>query len=58
MPAYAFFQGKYMPLSEAKIGVMTHAFLRASEGTGTRNRNKYFSSAQKLTISECMREAR
>ena len=25
MPAYAFFQGKYMPLSEAKIGVMTHA---------------------------------
>ncbi len=25
MPSYAFFQGKFMPLSEAKIGVMTHA---------------------------------
>jgi len=23
---YAFFQGKIVPLSEAKIGVMTHAF--------------------------------
>jgi len=26
MPAYAFFNGKFVPLSEAKIGVMTHAF--------------------------------
>ena len=25
MPSYAFFQGKFMPLSEAKIGIMTHA---------------------------------
>lgn len=25
MPSYAFFQGKILPLSEAKIGVMTHA---------------------------------
>ena len=25
MPSYAFFQGKFVPLSEAKIGVMTHA---------------------------------
>lgn len=25
MPAYAFFQGQFMPLSEAKIGIMTHA---------------------------------
>ena len=25
MPPYAFFQGKFMPLPEAKIGVMTHA---------------------------------
>jgi len=26
MPPYAFFQGKIVPLSEARIGVMTHAF--------------------------------
>jgi len=26
MPAYAFFNGKFVPLSEAKIGIMTHAF--------------------------------
>ena len=26
MPPYAFFQGKIVPLAEAKIGVMTHAF--------------------------------
>ncbi len=26
MPPYAFFHGKIVPLSEAKIGVMTHAF--------------------------------
>jgi len=26
MPPYAFFEGKFVPLSEAKIGVMTHAF--------------------------------
>jgi branched-chain amino acid aminotransferase len=26
MPPYAFFEGKFIPLSEAKIGVMTHAF--------------------------------
>ena len=26
MPPYAFFDGKFMPLSEAKIGVVTHAF--------------------------------
>ena len=25
MPEYAFFQGKFMPLPEAKIGIMTHA---------------------------------
>ena len=25
MPPYAFFQGKFMPLADAKIGVMTHA---------------------------------
>ena len=25
MPSFAFFQGKFVPLSEAKIGVMTHA---------------------------------
>lgn len=25
MPEYAFFQGQFMPLSEAKIGIMTHA---------------------------------
>ena len=25
MPSYAFFQGKFVPLPEAKIGVMTHA---------------------------------
>jgi branched-chain amino acid aminotransferase len=25
MPSYAFFKGEYVPLSEAKIGVMTHA---------------------------------
>ncbi len=25
MPSYAFFQGKFVPFSEAKIGVMTHA---------------------------------
>ena len=31
MPPYAFFQGKIVPLSEAKIGVMTHAF---NYGTG------------------------
>ncbi|MCX7911889.1 MAG: branched-chain amino acid transaminase [Dehalococcoidales bacterium] len=24
MPSYAFFQGKFMPLEEAKIGIMTH----------------------------------
>lgn len=26
MPSYAYFQGKFVPLSEAKIGIMTHAF--------------------------------
>ncbi|MBE0415407.1 MAG: branched-chain amino acid transaminase [Dehalococcoidia bacterium] len=26
MPPYAFFNGKFVPLSEAKIGIMTHAF--------------------------------
>ncbi len=26
MPPYAFFDGKFVPLSEAKIGIMTHAF--------------------------------
>ena len=26
MPSYAFFDGKFMPLSEAKIGIVTHAF--------------------------------
>ena len=26
MPPYAFFQDRFMPLSEAKIGIMTHAF--------------------------------
>jgi len=26
MTAYAFFNGKFVPLSEAKIGIMTHAF--------------------------------
>ncbi len=26
MTSYAFFNGKFMPLSEAKIGIMTHAF--------------------------------
>jgi len=26
MPPYAFFEGKFVPLSEAKIGIMTHAF--------------------------------
>jgi len=26
MPAYAFFDGKFVPLSKAKVGVMTHAF--------------------------------
>ena len=26
MPPYAFFNGKFIPLSEAKIGIMTHAF--------------------------------
>ena len=31
MPPYAFFHGKIMPLSEAKLGVMTHAF---NYGTG------------------------
>jgi branched-chain amino acid aminotransferase len=31
MTAYAFFGGKYVPLAEAKIGVMTHAF---NYGTG------------------------
>jgi branched-chain amino acid aminotransferase len=25
MPEYAFFQGQFMPLSEAKVGIMTHA---------------------------------
>ncbi len=29
--AYAFFQGQFVPLSEAKLGIMTHAFLY---GTG------------------------
>ena len=27
MPSFAFFQKQFVPLSEAKIGVMTHAFL-------------------------------
>ena len=26
MPPYAFFEGKFVPLSEAKLGIMTHAF--------------------------------
>ena len=26
MPSYAFFQKKFIPLEEAKIGIMTHAF--------------------------------
>ena len=26
MPAYAFFDGKFIPLAKAKVGVMTHAF--------------------------------
>jgi len=26
MPPYAFFKGKFMPLSEARIGIVTHAF--------------------------------
>jgi branched-chain amino acid aminotransferase len=26
MPPYAFFNKQFIPLSEAKIGVMTHAF--------------------------------
>jgi branched-chain amino acid aminotransferase len=26
MPTYAFFDGKFVPLSKAKVGVMTHAF--------------------------------
>jgi len=26
MPPYAFFDGKFVPLSEARIGIMTHAF--------------------------------
>ena len=26
MPGYAYFQGKFMPLAEAKMGIMTHAF--------------------------------
>ncbi|TEU04728.1 MAG: branched-chain amino acid transaminase [Dehalococcoidia bacterium] len=26
MPPYAFFDGKFVPLAEAKIGIMTHAF--------------------------------
>lgn len=26
MPPYAFFEGKFVPLSEAKIGIVTHAF--------------------------------
>ncbi|MHA2380836.1 MAG: branched chain amino acid aminotransferase, partial [Candidatus Thorarchaeota archaeon] len=25
MPPYAFFQKQFMPLSEAKIGILTHA---------------------------------
>ncbi len=26
MSSYAFFNGKLVPLSEAKVGIMTHAF--------------------------------
>ena len=26
MPPYAFFQKQFIPLEEAKIGIMTHAF--------------------------------
>ncbi|MDY6916992.1 MAG: branched-chain amino acid transaminase [Chloroflexota bacterium] len=26
MPSYAFFKGEFMPLAEAKLGIMTHAF--------------------------------
>ncbi len=26
MPSYAFFQNDFVPLEEAKIGIMTHAF--------------------------------
>jgi branched-chain amino acid aminotransferase len=26
MPSYAFFKNKFMPLEDAKIGIMTHSF--------------------------------
>ena len=60
---YAYFQKQIVPLAEAKIGVMTHAFnygtaySRASAATGTTTNSRSTSSASRSTSTGSARPA-
>jgi branched-chain amino acid aminotransferase len=47
MSSYAFLNKEFVPLEDAKVGIMTHALLtarrysKASGATGTRKRNRF-----------------
>ena len=59
MPLYAYFHKQFVPLSEAKIGIMTHSLhygTAAFEGiraTGTANISRSTFSVSKSTMSGC-----